>query len=86
VRGLFLLKCGECVHVFFALCIELAGDVVYGGGTCSFQIYKSGIYISLIGVEVFFNCLYRSDEFIQELLSSLGFSLVAEERLMVGVD
>ena len=60
--------------------------MVYCGGTCSFQIYKSGINVSLVGVEVDFYCLYRADEFVQELFGGLGFSLVAEERLVVGVD
>jgi hypothetical protein len=60
--------------------------VVYRGGTSSFQIYKSGIHICLVGVEVVFNGVYRADEFIQDLFGGLCFSLVAEERLVVGID
>jgi hypothetical protein len=39
----------------------------------------------LVGVKVFFNGLYRADEFIQELFGGLCISLVAEERLVVGI-
>jgi hypothetical protein len=38
--------------------------VVYGGCTCSFQICESGIHVILIGIEIFLNLLYRSDEFV----------------------
>jgi hypothetical protein len=39
----------------------------------------------LVGVKVFFNGLNRADEFIQELFGGLCISLVADERLVVGI-
>jgi hypothetical protein len=96
VHGLFPLQCAECINVFFALCTVLAGDVVYRGGTSSFYVLNSGVYSCfnviksgvdscLVCVEVFFNGLNRADEFIQELFGGLCISLVADERLVVGI-
>ncbi len=39
----------------------------------------------MVGVKVFFNGLNRADEFIQELFGGLSISLVADERLVVGI-
>ena len=83
---MFLPKRAECVCIFRALRIKLPRYIVYRGGTGSFQFGKPGIHISLVCVHVSLDELYLAEEFIQLSLGGLCLSLVAEERLVVGVD
>ncbi len=83
---MFLPKRAECVGIFRALRIKLPRYIVYRGGTGSFQFGKPGIHISLVCVQVTLDEFYLAEDFIQQSLGGMCLPLVAEDRLVVGVD
>ncbi len=86
MQGLLLLKRAECLGIFLALCGKLTRYIVYCCCTGRFYFGKPGIHIGLVCVKVSLDELYLAEEFIQQSLGGLCLPLVAEERLVVGVD